>query len=276
MNDKPTLSKARGLNSIADPSAFKGAAGRRRSGRSIDDERDRADGAELAGPSDVAHSSDDASSAPATAVPDAPATSLAAPPHGRIDGDVGHGPLLDDEAAVIDRPRSDAPHRSPAPEATERSWGDPGESTSAGWASSGASDAPPPTGVRSPAPPASAEPPPAPSQAPRRAVAPGINRKRRELSVPLPVAAAVERTGINPADLLMSGYRRHRDAIYAGDGGRLAARGRTRLRVSISDQEFDQITRLGVARGWNRSETVSVILAMELLPTGDATRPGHA
>ncbi len=107
--------------------------------------------------------------------------------------------------------------------------------------------------------------PPAAPVAPRRAVTPGLNRKRRELSVPHAVAEAVDRTGINAADLLMAGYRKHSDAIYAGAGGRMAARGRTRLRVSISDAEFDQITRLGEARGWNRSETVSVILAMELL-----------
>lgn len=110
-------------------------------------------------------------------------------------------------------------------------------------------------------------PPPEPTHAaaPHRAVVPGVSRKRRELSVPHPVAEAVERTGINPADVVMAGYRKHSDAIYAGGGGRIVARGRTRLRLSISDAEFDQITRLGQARGWNRSETVSVILAMELL-----------
>ena len=66
----------------------------------------------------------------------------------------------------------------------------------------------------------------------------------------------------------MSGYRTHSDAIYGGAGGRMMAKGRTRLRLSISDTEFEQITRLGLARGWNRSETVSVILTMELLPAG--------
>ena len=100
---------------------------------------------------------------------------------------------------------------------------------------------------------------------PHRAVTPGINRKRRELSVPHQVAEALEKTGINPADVVMTGYRNHSDAIYAGAGGRMAAKGRTRLRLSISDTEFEQLTRLGQARGWNRSETVGVILAMELL-----------
>ncbi len=100
---------------------------------------------------------------------------------------------------------------------------------------------------------------------PHRAVTPGINRKRRELSVPHKVAEALEQTGINPADIVMTGYRKHSDAIYAGAGGRMLAKGRTRLRISISDTEFEQLTRLGQARGWNRSETVGVILAMELL-----------
>jgi hypothetical protein len=93
-----------------------------------------------------------------------------------------------------------------------------------------------------------------------------VQRKRRELSVPHQIADAVEQTGINAADIVMAGYRRHADAIYSGSGGRMAARGRRRLRLSISDAEFEQLTRLGQARGWNRSETVSVILAMELVP----------
>ena len=106
---------------------------------------------------------------------------------------------------------------------------------------------------------------------PHRAVVPGLKRKRRELSVPIPVAEAVEATGINPADVVMSAYRKHSDAIFAGSGGRLMARGRQRLRLSISDAEFDKITRLGEARGWNRSETVAVLLTVELL--GDEASP---
>ncbi|MGF1598777.1 MAG: hypothetical protein ACFCVK_17920 [Acidimicrobiales bacterium] len=117
------------------------------------------------------------------------------------------------------------------------------------------------------------QPPPPPlaePARPHRAVVPGVRRKRRELSVPHAIAQALDRTGINPADVVMAGYRRHSDAIYAGEGGRMLARGRTRLRLSISDVEFDQITRLGEARGWNRSETVSVILAMELAASNGA------
>lgn len=105
---------------------------------------------------------------------------------------------------------------------------------------------------------------------PHRAVVPGVQRKRRELSVPIPVADAVAATGINPADLVMSAYRRHGDAIYAGAGGRMVSRGRQRLRVSISDAEFDKLTRLGESRGWNRSETVAVLLTLELLSDDDS------
>ena len=104
-----------------------------------------------------------------------------------------------------------------------------------------------------------------PPPTPHRAVVPGIQRKRRELSVPIPVADAVNATGINPADVVMRAYRQHGDAIYAGSGGRMMSRGRERLRLSISDAEFDKLTRLGEARGWNRSETVSVLLTLELL-----------
>jgi hypothetical protein len=80
-----------------------------------------------------------------------------------------------------------------------------------------------------------------------------VQRKRRELSIPHQVAEALATTGINPADVVMAGYRKHGDAIYRGAGGRILARGRTRLRLSISDSEFEQLTRLGQARGWNRS-----------------------
>ena len=120
-----------------------------------------------------------------------------------------------------------------------------------------------------PDPPVAPEPSPPPT--PHRAVVPGLRRKRRELSVPIPVAEAVNATGINPADVVMSAYRTFGDAIYAGAGGRMMSRGRERLRLSISDAEFDKISRLGEARGWNRSETVAVLLTMELLEP--ATRP---
>jgi len=113
--------------------------------------------------------------------------------------------------------------------------------------------------------PVAEEPTPTATATPHRAVVPGVRRKRRELSVPIPVAEAVEATGINPADVVMGAYRKHGDAIYAGSGGRMMARGRQRLRLSISDAEFDKITRLGEARGWNRSETVAVLLTVELL-----------
>lgn len=94
---------------------------------------------------------------------------------------------------------------------------------------------------------------------------PALRRKRRELSIPLPVSQALAETGINPADVVMSAYRTFADKIYAGAGGRLLSRGRERLRLSISDGDFDKITRLGQNRGWNRSETVAVLLTLELL-----------
>ncbi len=118
-----------------------------------------------------------------------------------------------------------------------------------------------------PGPTATSDEPAEPTTTPHRAVVPGLRRKRRELSVPIPVAEAVNATGINPADVVMSAYRRYGDAIYAGSGGRMVSRGRERLRLSISDAEFDKISRLGESRGWNRSETVAVLLTMELLET---------
>lgn len=110
-----------------------------------------------------------------------------------------------------------------------------------------------------------------PAVTPHRAVVPGVQRTRRELSVPIPIAEAVDKTGINPADVVMSAYRKHGDAVYTGTGGRLVSRGRRRLRLSISDTEFDKLTRLGQVRGWNRSETVAVLLALELLPSETIT-----
>lgn len=129
---------------------------------------------------------------------------------------------------------------------------------------------PPPPRVEDQAESAPVAEPAAPPATPHRAVVPGIQRKRRELSIPLPVADALEVTGINPADVVMSAYRTHGDAIYSGAGGRLVSRGRQRLRLSISDAEFDKLTRLGEARGWNRSETVAVLLTMELLNSAPA------
>ncbi len=130
--------------------------------------------------------------------------------------------------------------------------------------------APPPEDEAEPTADSGANPQERPTATPHRAVVPGVKRTRRELSVPLPVAEAVEATGINPADLVMRAYRKHGDAIYAGAGGRMVARGRQRLRLSISDTEFDKITRLGQSRGWNRSETVAVLLTEELLSELDS------
>ncbi|MEM9656084.1 MAG: hypothetical protein AAGA65_28615 [Actinomycetota bacterium] len=178
MSEK-TLGKARGLNSIADPSEFKGSRGRRR-------------GRAEATPPPPPRPEDHADAATTIDVREEPAVVEATP------------------AAPVERP-----------------------------------DARP--------------------AVPHRAVVPGLQRKRRELSIPVPVADALAATGINPADVVMSAYRSHSDAIFAGAGGRMVSRGRQRLRLSISDAEFDKISRLGEARGWNRSETVAVLLTLELL-----------
>lgn len=207
MTDK-TLSKARGLNTIADPRDFKGTSGRRR-----------------------------------TSQPDGPA------PEPRPDARRVPRP----ETAPTERREASSPPPDP-PRARSESTAAPTHAERVG------AQAP----VATPSVPTHAESAPA-KVAPHRAVNPGVNRKRRELSVPHVLADALERTGINPADVVMAAYRRHAEAIVAGEGGRMMAKGRTRLRLSISDAEFDQLTRLGHARGWNRSETVSVLLTMELL-----------
>ena len=172
MTDK-TLGKARGLNSIADPSDFKGVVGRRR--------RD-------------AHNEPEAEPRPETS------TSA-----DMVDIDEQQ------QATTVET------QRKPAKQAASRPSPDP-------------------------------------------------KRKRRELSVPHEISDALERTSINPADIVMGAYRKHGDAIYGGAGGRPVSRGRARLRLSLTDADFDKVIRLGSARGWNRSETVAVLVAFELLP----------
>lgn len=185
---KRTLGKARGLNSIADPSEFKGASGRR------------------------------------------PAPEAEAPPP---------PPTPDPEPEIDSQPETPTvdyqAEESPVPATSE---------------------------VASVTPAASQTETPSKRASSRGAIG---ARKRRELSVPIPVAEAVDATGVNPADLVMAAYKNHSDALYAGTGGRKVSRGRQRLRVSISDSDFDKITRLGETRGWNRSETVAVLLTMELM-----------
>ncbi|MEM9131385.1 MAG: hypothetical protein AAGA59_01175 [Actinomycetota bacterium] len=232
MSDK-TLGNARGLNSIADPKQFKGSAGRAKLAR-------RRDEPESPPPPPSAEA--------APTAPPASAPGEAASPVAR------RAPAAEPPANPADAPEDAAPARTRAGrKASPR-------------AKAKVATAPSSAALPDPAPAAAVAAPTdsAPRSAPHRAVQPGVQRKRRELSIPHPVAEALEATGINPADVVMAGYRNHGDAIYAGAGGRMAARGRTRLRLSISDTEFEQITRLGLARGWNRSETVSVILALEL------------
>lgn len=206
---KPTLGRARGLNSIADPSEFKGSRGRPPVDRGVD--------------------------------PDDPARD-------------------DDQDGGFDR---------------SEAGGEPGNEGAGGESRNGfarqdanrvesAIDHSPTT--------ASADSVSLRGRRSRPASA-GGQRTRRELSVPIPVSDAVEATGINPADVVMSAYRKHSDGIYTGSGGRLVSRGRRRLRLSLTDGDYDKITRLGDARGWNRSETVAVLLAMELLDDNSYSMP---
>ncbi len=267
MTDKPTLGKARGLNSIADPRQFKGSgagraklAGRRneeppppppppRADPAVDEAArvDSGSGAEPTGDADRATPVAEARTTTRTPNPPAPSpsTSPSPPPSTRDDSGAGA------RSELVTSPRQEGLSVA-QPAADARS------ANSAGQASARRT-----------------EPAARTLPSPHRAVQPGVQRKRRELTVPTQVAEALAATGINAADVVMAGYRSHGDAIYAGAGGRTAARGRTRLRLSISDAEFDQITRLGLARGWNRSETVSVILAMHL-GTQPAVEPGAA
>jgi len=209
MSEK-NLSKARGLNSIADPKSFKGSAGRSR----------------VAEPPPVE-------------------------PEPVRDFDRSTTPGLEPDHTTaarhsVDGYRERADTRDSRPADAQQHVAVDGAAPSRS-SNADLSRSPSPGGQRSPG-----------------AEGPVIQRKRRELSIPLELAEAVERTGVNPADVVMAGLRTYADTIYAGKGARMMAKGRKRLRISISDNAFDQITRLGKTRGWNRSETVSVILSMEL------------
>lgn len=302
MTDK-TLGKARGLNSIADPKNFKGSSGRAKLTRRPEDGASGDRVVNEAPTAPTAPAPTDRRSPEPSAAPErteavvTPSTQESPPPSsGGRATPAGVGERVDDafrvddadrvdDASPVDDPGSDdagpanETDGSSEPVAAVRDNGRSqqgtatrdddgrrvGEAARAGVApvdhvaaERDAAGAPAATPSPSTAGASTA------LAAPHRAVQPGVQRKRRELSIPHQVAEALEATGINPADVVMSGYRHHGDAIYAGAGGRMAAKGRTRLRLSISDTEFEQITRLGLARGWNRSETVSVILAMEL------------
>lgn len=251
-----TLGKARGLNSIADPSAFKGSRGSGRRRPRHEDET-----ALQAEPDEQL----DEVEAPVGDRPTGgadPATerlSSSDPARGASTGaDVDHRRRADD-----------APPADPAP--ADGAGGDRAEAASSQVAPTRSSARP--TAKSATAKSAAAKPSDAKSQTgSSRGGDEGdrqTRRKRRELSIPLPVADALNETGINPADVVMGAYRKFADSIYAGTGGRLMSRGRERVRLSISDAEFDKITRLGRSRGWNRSETVAVLLTMELLDEQD-------
>jgi len=217
MSEK-NLSKARGLNSIADPKSFKGSAGRSRLAEVPPPQAERSPDTDR----DDANRSFEAERSP-------------------------------DHESNFDRHSNERGTTLPGTDTTRQH---PGHD---------------PHGIDNSQPSDSRQTGTSAPERPGVKPIPVVQRKRRELSIPLELADAVERTGVNPADVVMAGLRRYADTIYAGKGARMMAKGRRRLRISISDNEFDQITRLGKTRGWNRSETVSVILSMELF--GRVTYP---
>ena len=239
------LSKARGLNSIADPRQFKGAPGRGRAGRrtppspeppepaepeifldeeppATNDQRLARAGSDPTDPREGTTTSrttrtrrtrarrtassgratdpaDSATSDLDTVGPDAFDTTT---PASARTGTSNRTAAPDDTSSPSDRALAD-----------DRANRDRTATSDEGRAVS--------SGRRTPAP---APPPERRAAAPHRAVTPGIQRKRRELSIPHELAEALDATRINPADVVMAGYRRHADAIYAGEGGRLMAR----------------------------------------------------
>ena len=99
------------------------------------------------------------------------------------------------------------------------------------------------------------------------------DRKRRELSIPLPIHELVTETRQNPTDIVMRALRNFSEEIAAGDFARGVHRGRKRLRLSVTDKEFQAITKLGNTRGWNRSETVAVLIEAELTKSKEQIEP---
>ncbi len=229
---KKNLGKARGLNSIADPSDFRGKSARPpRKARNTPAENPEHTHSNPEQPTEIPVEGSDAD----IDLRDSPSST----PTGKPTDSAGKAPSTGDQS-------KDGPSGRPADRTADGAVDGAVDSAANGVSSDASSEG---------------------SDKPRRGRPPvTANRRiRRELSVPVAVADAVEQTGVNPADLVMNAYRRHSDDVYTGDGARMAARGRKRLRVSLSDGDFDKITRLGEVRNWNRSETVSVLLSLDLL-----------
>ncbi len=89
-------------------------------------------------------------------------------------------------------------------------------------------------------------------------------RSRRELTVPYKIHDLLEATMQNATDVVMRAVRNHGEEIMAGDYARGIDKGRKRLRITMSDEQFAKIAKIGRSRGWNQSETVAVLLFAEL------------
>ena len=90
------------------------------------------------------------------------------------------------------------------------------------------------------------------------------DRIQKEVSIPIPTYERLEQVGYNITDLLKRAYGNHADEVRAGDFLRGVSRGRRRVRLSMSPQDYQKLEKLGRGRGWNRSETVAVLLDAEL------------
>lgn len=89
-------------------------------------------------------------------------------------------------------------------------------------------------------------------------------RIQREMSIPIPVHDSLTKTGYNVTDLLRRAYRNYAEEVRAGEYLRGMHRGRRRIRLSMSPDDYAKLEKLGRGRGWNRSEVVTVLLEAEL------------
>ncbi len=89
-------------------------------------------------------------------------------------------------------------------------------------------------------------------------------RVQKEMSIPIPVHDSLAQTGYNVTDLLRRAYRNHSEEVRAGEYLRSMHRGRRRVRLSMAPDDYARLDKLGRSRGWNRSEVVTVLLEAEL------------
>ena len=222
------LSAARGLNSIADPSSFRGSSGRR--GRKVSE-------AEVA---DISEELQEDSSAPKSVETDDPKKFF------------GLGATATTQASVVENKSAQtkvAEAKAIAQDAVAR--GDSVIDLRTG-----------DENVTKPAPKVVAG--PARQTKPLVSSDDESTRVQKEMSIPLPVHEAVEATGYNVTDLLRRAYRNHAEAVRAGEYLRGMHRGRKRIRLSMAPEDYARLDKLARSRGWNRSETVTILLEAEL------------